>query len=71
MRVLALLFFMLLGLASQAQGEYVEMADLMRSNGKIYVVLAVAVIIFVGFITYLIWIDLKLKRLENRIKFEA
>lgn len=44
----------------------VEMADAFRNDGKIYVVIAVICIIFVCLIAYLIYIDLKLKKLENR-----
>lgn len=43
-----------------------EMADLFRSEGKIYVVIAVLVITFVCLIGYLIYIDIKLRRLENK-----
>jgi cytochrome bd-type quinol oxidase subunit 1 len=43
-----------------------EMADLFRSEGKIYVVIAVLVIIFLCLIGYLIYIDIKLRRLENK-----
>lgn len=42
-----------------------DMADEMRSNGKIYVVVAVLVTIFIGIILYLIRLDRKLKRLEK------
>jgi len=38
-----------------------EMADLMRSNGKIYVVVATLAIILAGIFGYLIWIDKKIK----------
>lgn len=40
--------------------------DFMRSIGKIYVVVAVLVIIFLGFIYYLISIDKRLKKLEKQ-----
>lgn len=53
---------------SMAQSSDVEMADIMRSNGKIYVVLAVVLIVFVGFILYLIRLDKKVSRLEKEIK---
>jgi cytochrome bd-type quinol oxidase subunit 1 len=43
-----------------------EMADLFRSEGKIYVVIAVLAIIFLCLIAYLIYIDIKLRRLENK-----
>jgi hypothetical protein len=39
--------------------------DIMRSNGKIFVVMAVIVIIMIGFFIYLISIDRKLSKLEK------
>ena len=42
------------------------MADLFRSEGKIYVVLAVLGILFVGFAAYLIWMDRRLAKLEKK-----
>ena len=44
------------------------MADEMRSNGKIYVVVAVLVTIFIGIVIYLIRLDRKLTRLEKETK---
>ena len=46
--------------------EKVEMADTMRSNGKIYVVVAVLVIILTGMFLFLINIDRKVSRLEKQ-----
>lgn len=46
----------------------VEMADLLRSSGKIYVVVAVVCVIFLGFIIYLFTIDRKISRMENKKK---
>ncbi len=46
-----------------AQG--VEMAETMRSNGKIYVVVGVIAIIFVGLVVYLFTIDRRLSKLEK------
>ena len=43
------------------------MADTMRDNGKIYVVVAVIVAIFIGIILYLIRLDRKMTRLEKDI----
>ncbi|TAH43700.1 MAG: CcmD family protein [Bacteroidetes bacterium] len=43
----------------------VEMADLMRSNGMIYVVVAVLSIIFVGILIFLLLIERRLKKLEK------
>jgi CcmD family protein len=49
---------------AQAQSE-VEMADVMRADGKIYVVVAVLLIIFLGLIGYLIHLDRKISKLEK------
>lgn len=40
------------------------MADLMRSNGKIYVVVAVLVLIFLGIAAFLFYIERKVDRLD-------
>ncbi len=42
--------------------------DFMRSMGKMYVVVAVIVAIFLGIIIYLIYLDKKLTKLEDQIK---
>ena len=44
-----------------------ESMDFMRSTGKIYVVVAVLAVIFLVLIFYLIYIDLKVRRLESKI----
>lgn len=49
----------------QDDGNKVEMADTMRSNGRIYVVVAVVVVILIGLILYLVRLDRKITRLEN------
>jgi CcmD family protein len=40
--------------------------DLMRSNGKIYVVVAVVTIIMIGIFIYLLNLDRKISRLEKK-----
>ncbi|HEX2606116.1 MAG TPA: CcmD family protein [Flavisolibacter sp.] len=50
---------------AQQQTEAVSMADTMRQNGKIYVVVAVILAIFTGIILYLIRLDRKISRLEK------
>ena len=45
-----------------------NMAVEMRSNGKIYVVVAVLTTIFIGIILYLVRLDRKLTRLEKETK---
>ena len=47
-----------------ASAQAVEMADVMRSNGKIYVVAVIAVI-FIGLAIYLFRIDQRVKKLEE------
>ena len=42
-----------------------EMADLMRSSGKIYVVITTIVIVFIGIAIYLFSIDRRLKKIEK------
>jgi CcmD family protein len=47
--------------------QEVEMADAMRANGKIYVVVAIVLVILLGLIGYLVAIDRKVSRLEKRL----
>ena len=54
-------------MAQQAGSEKIDMADAMRSNGKIYVVVAIVTIIMTGLIVYLIALDRKITKLEKRI----
>jgi len=42
-----------------------EMADTMRSNGKIYVVVAVCLTILIGLFIYVFIVDRKVSRLEK------
>ncbi len=51
----------------QDSSSKVEMAEAMRSNGKIYVVVAVIAIIFIGLVIFLITIDRKVKKLEKQM----
>ncbi len=46
----------------------VEMADGLYQSGKIYVVITVLSIIFIGIIGYLIMLDRKIGKLEKEIK---
>ncbi|KUG09268.1 CcmD family protein [Solirubrum puertoriconensis] len=45
-----------------------EMADQLRQDGKIYVVVAVVVVILVGLLLYLLSIDRKVSRLERELR---
>ena len=55
----------LMTLTSFAQDA--EMADQMRSNGKIYVIVGIILIVLCGLIGYLFIMDRKVKKLEDRL----
>ncbi|MBS1919531.1 MAG: CcmD family protein [Bacteroidetes bacterium] len=69
-KIYSLLFLLALSITVLGQGENqtVQMADLMRSNGRIYVVVAVMLTILTGLILYLVRLDRKISRLEKEIK---
>ena len=49
-----------------AQGKPpVEMADVMRSNGKIYIVVAICLTILIGLFLYVWSVDRKISKLEK------
>lgn len=65
-RSIAVLIFLLSFVTAFAQQKQsVEMADAFRSSGKIYVVIATIVIIFIGLAIYLFSIDRRLKKIEK------
>ena len=81
MKKLLLLFFLFCSLSLAAQekievneqdyrNNQVEMADALRADGKIYVVVAVLVVLFAGFVGYAIRIDGKISRLEKEMPAE-
>ena len=51
-----------------AGAQPVEMADRMRADGKIYVVVAVLGAILLGLILYVVRLDRKITKLEKDIK---
>jgi len=64
-KITSLLALMLVSAAGFAQDNKVEMADLMRSNGRIYVVVAVVLTILIGLILYVFRLDRKISKLEK------
>jgi CcmD family protein len=65
-KLLSFLFISIfLPLISNAQD--IEMADSFRSEGKIYVVIAVMAIILAGIFVYLFTIGNKISRLEKKL----
>jgi len=49
----------------QERSGTVEMADKLRDNGKIYVVVTIISIIMIGLLLYLISLDRKISKLEK------
>jgi hypothetical protein len=64
-RIMLLLILVMLSAQIIAQDKKVEMADTMRSNGRIYVVVAVVLTILLGLILYVTRLDRKMTRLEK------
>lgn len=64
-KILFSLVLMLVTIQLFAQDNGVEMADKLRSDGKIYVVVACIVIILLGLLAYLFSIDKRLKKIEK------
>ena len=63
--LLLVTLFLFAGFFAIAQQAPVEMADGMRSNGKIYIVVAVCLTILIGLFLYVRNIDRKISRLEK------
>ncbi len=62
---LTVLFTIGFSAVSMAQEHSPEMADLLRKDGKIYVVVLVLATIFAGIITFLVRLDRKISKLEK------
>jgi K+-transporting ATPase A subunit len=60
------LMLMTFSYMAQAQST-VEMADTMRADGKIYVVVGIIMIVLLGLVAYLMVLDKKVKKLEDRL----
>jgi len=57
--------FVIMGFPAFSQQP--EMADTMRSEGKIYVVVAIILIVLVGLIAYLFMLDRKISKIEEKL----
>lgn len=79
-KYILILFFTMASFFAQAQNkdkiaitekdyanQEVEMADTFRSDGKIYVVVAVIIAILSGIIAYLVVLDKKIAKLEKEV----
>ena len=76
-----IILFLLISLQGMAQEKIaiteedysnstIEMADVMRSEGKIYVLVGIIGIVFAGILVYIITTDRKVSRLEKLLKEE-
>ncbi len=62
-------FFISLAFAQEQSGaNSVEMAQALRQNGKIYVVVIVLSLIFLGLTLFLIVVDRKVRKLEKQLE---
>ena len=64
-KIIALFLLLVLGTLRTFGQDQVEMADQLRSEGKIYVVVAIILIILLGLFFYLFSLDRKVKKLEK------
>ena len=65
--LVALSLFISLGSFAQGNGDKPEMADALMQSGKIYVVVTVLAIIFIGIVVYLVALDRKIARIEKTV----
>ncbi|MCA0430882.1 MAG: CcmD family protein [Bacteroidetes bacterium] len=62
-----LICFLVFNLSFAQSQSGPQMADAFRENGKIYVVIAVIAIIFVSIIAFLIYIERKIKNINDKV----
>lgn len=67
---ISIVFILIFTLIVQSLHAQTNTMDFLRSTGKIYTVVAVIVVLFIGIIVFLKSIDNKLTKLENHIKNE-
>ncbi|MEO8174074.1 MAG: CcmD family protein [Sediminibacterium sp.] len=65
-RILCVCMLALFTAVAQAQTTDADNAGVMRSNGKIYVVVAIVVIILLGLFFYVFSLDRKISKLEKK-----
>ena len=53
--------------AQESVNQSVEMADRFRADGKIYVVVAVILVILIGMFVYLVRLDGKISKVEKEL----
>lgn len=68
MKMLKYIFGFLLFFGTQLASAQVEMADDFRGEGKIYIVIAIILVILAGFFFLMFRLDRRAKQLENEVK---
>ncbi len=64
--LISFLFISIFAMGQAIENPEIEMADMMRSNGRIYVVIAVILTILLGLILYIVRLDRKISKLEKQ-----
>ena len=64
--LILLVNMLLLSTFATAQTTIAQQTDIMRSNGKLYVVVAVVLVILIALFIYAFIIDKKISRLEKK-----
>ncbi len=69
-KIFSFLFFFSVSIAVLGQdgNKAVNLEDTMRSNGRIYVVVAVMLTILIGLLLYMMRVDRKISKLEKETK---
>jgi len=65
-KIISLLLLLTLSIITNAQDKNNGTDNLMRSNGRIYVVVAVILVILIGLILYIVRLDRKISKLEKQ-----
>jgi len=65
-KIISLLLLLSLSIITNAQDKNNGTDNLMRSNGRIYVVVAVILVILIGLILYIVRLDRKISKLEKQ-----
>ena len=69
--ILSFVVLLLAGTSLAQDSDKIDMAEQMMASGKIYVVIAVLLLIFLGIVVYLIALDRKIGKLENDMDREG
>jgi CcmD family protein len=62
----SLMLLALVALPFLSKAQAVEMADTLRGSGKIYIVVGVIAIIFIGIVVYLFTLDRRISKIEGK-----